>query len=60
MLTGSAAEILALALRELDQTTLMGERTSGGFPDIMGVKLHNGWVFGFSNQTYRSMDGDLF
>ncbi len=59
-LTGSAAEILTLALRELDRTTLMGERTSGGFSDIMGVKLPNGWDLGLSNQTYRSMDGEVF
>ena len=59
-LTGSAAEILTLALRELDQTTLMGQPTSGGFSDIMAVKLPNGWDLGLSNQTYRSMDGEVF
>lgn len=59
-LTGSAAEILTLTLRELDQTTLMGHPTSGAFSDIMGLKLPNGWDLGLSNQTYRSMDGDLF
>lgn len=59
-LTGSAAEILTMALRELSQVTVMGEATSGGLSDILSFKLPNGWGLGLSHQTYRTMDGDLF
>lgn len=59
-LTGSAAEILTMALRDMDQVTTMGEATSGGLSDIMGVKLPNGWDLGLSHQTYRSTQGELF
>ncbi len=59
-LTGSAAEILTLAMREIDQVTTLGEPTSGGLSDVMGFTLPNGWGLGLSNQTYLTMDGDLF
>lgn len=59
-LTGSAAEILTLALREIDHVTTLGERTSGGLSDVMGFTLPNGWGLGLSNQTYLTMTGELF
>ena len=59
-LTGSAAEILTLALRDLPNVTTMGEATSGGLSDIAGFKLPNGWDLGLSHQTYRTMDGALY
>lgn len=59
-MTGSAAEILTMALRDFPQVTTMGEATSGGLSDILGVKLPNGWDLGLSNQTYRTMDGALY
>lgn len=59
-LTGSAAEILTMAFREMPQVTVMGEATSGGLSDILGFKLPNGWDLGLSHQTYRTMDGELF
>jgi len=59
-LTGSAAEILTLAMRELPNVTTLGEPTSGGLSDVMGFTLPNGWGLGLSNQTYLTMDGDLF
>jgi hypothetical protein len=58
-LTGSAAEILTMAMRELPQVTTMGEATSGGLSDILGFKLPNGWDLGLSHQTYRTMSGEL-
>ena len=58
-LTGSAAEILTMALREMPQVTVMGEATSGGLSDILGFTLPNGWELGLSHQTYRTMDGAL-
>nr|WP_252734700.1 S41 family peptidase [Octadecabacter sp. B2R22] len=59
-LTGSAAEILTMALRELPQVTTMGQPTSGGLSDILAFTLPNGWELGLSHQTYRTMDGTLF
>ena len=59
-LTGSAAEILTMTLRNLPQVTIMGEPTGGGLSDILGFVLPNGWLFGLSNQTYLTADGELF
>lgn len=59
-MTGSAAEILTMALRKLQNVTTMGEATSGGLSDIVGFKLPNGWDLGLSHQTYRTMDGALY
>ncbi len=59
-LTGSAAEIFTMAMRELPQVTTFGEATSGGLSDIAGFKLPNGWDLGLSHQTYRTMSGDLY
>lgn len=59
-LTGSAAEILTLSLRDLPNVAVMGENTSGGLSDIMGFTLPNGWELGLSNQTYLTMDGTFF
>ena len=56
-MTGSAAEILTMSLRELPQVTTMGQPTSGGLSDILAFKLPNGWDLGLSHQTYRTMDG---
>jgi carboxyl-terminal processing protease len=59
-LTGSAAEILTLAMREIDQVVVLGEPTGGGLSDVMEFTLPNGWGLGLSNQTYLNMSGELF
>lgn len=59
-LTGSAAEIFTLAMRELPNVTVMGEPTGGGLSDIAGFVLPNGWQFGLSNQTYLATNGALY
>lgn len=59
-LTGSAAEILTLAMRDMAQVTTLGEPTSGGLSDVKGFTLPNGWGLGLSNQTYLTNDGKLF
>ena len=59
-LTGSAAEIFTIALREQPQVTVMGENTSGGLSDILSFTLPNGWELGLSHQTYLTMDGTLY
>lgn len=56
-LTISAAEVLALALRELPDVTLMGTETAGAFSDMMFRRLPNGWAFSLSHQVYRDPDG---
>ncbi len=59
-LTGSGAEIFTIAMREMPQVTVLGSATSGGLSDILGTTLPNGWLFGLSNQEYRTMNGDLY
>jgi carboxyl-terminal processing protease len=59
-LTGSAAEILTLAMREIDQVVVLGEPTGGGLSDVMEFTLPNGWSLRLSNQTYLNMNGELF
>ncbi len=59
-LTGSGAEIFTMALRDLPQVTVMGEATGGGLSDIHGITLPNGWLFGLSNQEYRTPDDTLY
>ncbi|MEL6570317.1 MAG: S41 family peptidase [Pseudomonadota bacterium] len=58
--TGSAAEIFTLAMRTIDTVTVLGEPTSGGLSDVMGFVLPNGWGLGLSNQTYLTMEGEVF
>ncbi len=59
-LTGSAAEIFTMAMRELPTVTVIGEPTGGGLSDIHGIVLPNGWRFGMSNQEYRTVANELF
>ena len=59
-MTGSAAEIFTMALRDVPNVTVMGEATGGGLSDILGFTLPNGWDFGLSHQTYATMDGAVY
>lgn len=59
-LTGSAAELLTLALREMPQVTVVGERTSGGLSDTLAFTLPNGWYLGLPNQTVRATSGEIY
>lgn len=54
--TVSAADVLALIMRELPQVTIMGENTNGSFSDIYSRRLPNGWKVNLSNQRYFSAD----
>lgn len=59
-LTGSAAEILTMALRERPNVITMGQPTSGGLSGVLGFKLANGWDLALSHQIYRTLDGQSF
>jgi len=59
-LTGSAAEIFTIALRDQPNVTTMGSATSGDLSDILGVTLPNGWQLGLSHQTYLTQAGEAF
>ena len=59
-LTGSAAEIFTLTLREFPNVTTMGSATSGGLSDVLEFTLPNGWKVGLSAQKYVSLDGEVF
>lgn len=58
--TFSAAETFVLAMRERDNVTVMGERTSGHLSDIDEAALPNGWTLTFSGERYRAADGELY
>ncbi|WP_120631751.1 S41 family peptidase [Ruegeria sp. EL01] len=59
-MTGSAAEIFTLIMRERPETTIMGTRSSGGLSDVLEFTLPNGWLLGLSFQKYLSTQGEMF
>ena len=59
-MTGSAAEIFTLIMRERPETTIMGTRSSGGLSDVLEFTLPNGWLLGLSYQEYLSAQGEVF
>jgi carboxyl-terminal processing protease len=59
-LTGSAAEIFTLAMRDLPQVTVLGAPTAGALSDVLDVTLPNGWTVGLSHQRYLDQRGALF
>lgn len=58
--TISAAETFTLAMRELPQVTLVGERTYGSLSDALVRFLPNGWMVSLSNEVYESPSGEAF
>ena len=56
--TVSAAEVFALAMRQLPNVTLVGENTQGAFSDILTFTLPNGMSIGLSNEYYLSPQGE--
>lgn len=57
--TFSAAETFALAMRQRDAVTILGEPSSGHFSDLYDGELPNGWAFTYSGDRYRTADGTL-
>ena len=58
--TCSAAEVFAMAMRELPQVQLVGEYTCGSLSDEMLFTLSNGWRCSLSNQQYETPGGACF
>jgi hypothetical protein len=58
--TGSAAEILTLALSALPQVVRIGEPTLGILSDNLYKRLPNGWEVGLSNERYQAPGGELY
>jgi hypothetical protein len=58
--TGSAAEILTLALSALPHVTRIGEPTLGILSDNLYKRLPNGWEVGLSNERYEAPGGELY
>jgi carboxyl-terminal processing protease len=55
--TASAAEVLVLAMRSLDNVTHVGERTRGAFSTALMKYLPNGWELSLSNEIYTDPRG---
>jgi C-terminal processing protease CtpA/Prc len=57
--TAGAAEVLALALGEMPQVTVIGARTAGALSDIMEITLPTDWRLGMAHQVYRNAAGTV-
>ncbi len=55
--TASAGDVFAMIMKELPQTTIVGDRTLGIYSDMYGFKLPNGWLVSLSNEKYFSAKG---
>lgn len=58
--TQSAGETFALAMKEMDHVTLVGDYTSGAFSDNIARELPNGWLCFISIGDYRASDGKSY
>lgn len=56
--TVSAAEVLAMVLKNQPHVTHIGEPTRGAFSDILSRTLPNGWILNLSNEVYLDQNGD--
>jgi carboxyl-terminal processing protease len=57
-LTGSAAEVFALAMHVLPNTCEVGENTGGALSDLLETPLPNGWLLTLSNEIYSDPGGN--
>ncbi len=56
----SAAENFTLAMRTLDNVTILGDTTSGAFSDRDTENLPNGWQFTISYKLFSDQNGICF
>jgi carboxyl-terminal processing protease len=56
----STAETFALAMKELDHVTLVGDTTAGSYSDNPNTEMYNGWMFSFSVGDFRAADGKSY
>lgn len=56
----SAAETFTLAMRVRDDVTVLGERGSGHFSDLIDANVPNGWFLELSGERYRAADGQIY
>ena len=54
--TASAAEVFTLAMKQLPNVTIMGDRTNGAMSHMLPIRLSNGWRVSLSNQITYSAD----
>ncbi len=59
-MTGSAAEVFTLSLKDLPHVTLLGDRTGGAFSDVLEKPLPNGWLLELSNEVYSAANGTVY
>ena len=50
----SGADVFAMLMADLPQTTIIGDHTNGIFSDMLERKLSNGWKYSLSPQRYYS------
>lgn len=55
--TGSAGEVLSMALKSLPHSTLVGEPTNGSVSDSLEHEMPNGWDLSLSHQQYSDHQG---
>lgn len=59
-MTRSAAEVLTLSMRALDNVRHVGEPTRGSFSTVLDKCLPNGWCLSLSNEIYTGHDGQVW
>lgn len=52
--TVSAADVLALDMKQIPNVTIVGDNSNGSFSDIYSDRLPNGWNIDMSNERYLS------
>lgn len=59
-MTASAAEIAAMAFKEIGFVTVIGEKTSGIHSDVLMNILPNEWIVTLSAEQYIAADGKVY
>lgn len=54
--TASAADVMAMIMKAIPNTKIIGENSTGIYSDMYGFMLPNGWVASLSNERYFSHD----